>query len=78
MKLTRVLYKQHIGRQLKKLWYVKRERKVSDTKVEGYLSTLGIQVKDASEVTCPKVEYPKYSSLQSYIFYKLHTACNWY
>lgn len=59
MKLTRVLYKQHIGRQLKRLWYVKRERKVGNTKTEEYLSTLGIQVKDASEVVCPKQEYPK-------------------
>lgn len=74
MKLTRVLYKQHIGRQIKRLWYVKRERKVIDTKEEEYLSKLGIPVKDASEVACPKVEYPKYSPLQSCIFYKLHTA----
>ncbi|KAL6260383.1 hypothetical protein P5V15_007912 [Pogonomyrmex californicus] len=59
MKLTRVLYKQHIGRQIAKLWYVKRERKIPITKTEGYLSTLGIQVKDASEVACPKQIHPK-------------------
>lgn len=65
MKLTQVLYKQHIGRQIRTLWYLKRERKVSDfsSKMEEYLSTLGFSVKDASEVACPKQEYPKYSSL---------------
>lgn len=59
MKLTGVLYKQHIGRQLKKLWYVKRERKVSDTKTEGQLLKLGIEVKDPLEVISPKQEFSK-------------------
>jgi len=59
MRLTRILYKQHIGRQLKKLWYVKRERKVTNTTTEQYLSKLEIPVKEASEVACPKQEYPK-------------------
>ncbi|XP_012525067.1 39S ribosomal protein L37, mitochondrial [Monomorium pharaonis] len=59
MKLTQVLYKQHIGRQIRRLWYVKRERKVSDTKTENYLSTLGISVKEASEIINPKQELPK-------------------
>lgn len=70
MKLTRVLYKQHIGRQIKKLWYLQRDRKVTDSfsNTEKYLATLGFSVKDASEVVCPKQEFPKYSSLQNYIF----------
>ncbi|KYM78433.1 39S ribosomal protein L37, mitochondrial [Atta colombica] len=59
MKLTGVLYKQHIGRQLKKLWYVKRERKVNDTKTERQLSKLGIEVKDSLEMINPKQEFPK-------------------
>ncbi|KAG5321448.1 RM37 protein, partial [Pseudoatta argentina] len=59
MKLTGVLYKQHIGRQLKKLWYVKRERKVSDTKTEGQLLKLGIEVKDPLEMVNPKREFSK-------------------
>lgn len=54
MKFTQILYKQHIGRQIKKLWYVKRERKISNTKVEQHLSTLGIQVKDPLEIITPK------------------------
>ncbi|KAG5321754.1 RM37 protein, partial [Acromyrmex heyeri] len=59
MKLTGVLYKQHIGRQLKKLWYVKRERKVNDTKTEGQLLKLGIEVKDPLEMISPKREFSK-------------------
>ncbi|KYN20778.1 39S ribosomal protein L37, mitochondrial [Trachymyrmex cornetzi] len=59
MKFTEVLYKQHIGRQLKKLWYVKRERVVGDTKIEEQLSKFGIQVKDPLEVIRPKREFPK-------------------
>ncbi|XP_011687044.1 PREDICTED: 39S ribosomal protein L37, mitochondrial [Wasmannia auropunctata] len=59
MKLTWVLYKQHIGRSIKRLWYVKRERKIFDTRTEEHLSKLGILVKDAAEVSCPKQEYPR-------------------
>lgn len=74
MKLTRVLYKQHIGRQLKRLWYVKRERKLGDTHTEEYLSTLGISIKDPFEIIYPKQEFPKYFPLQNCIFQKLHIA----
>lgn len=63
MKLTRVLYKQHIGRQIKNIWYVQRQRKIGDTKTEEYLSTLGIPVKDSLEVISPKKEFPRYSPL---------------
>ncbi|XP_011871861.1 PREDICTED: 39S ribosomal protein L37, mitochondrial [Vollenhovia emeryi] len=59
MRLTRILYKQNIGRQIKSVWYVKRERKVKDNKTEQYLSTLGIPVKDAAEVVDQKQELPK-------------------
>jgi len=75
MKLTGVLYKQHIGRQLKKLWYVKRERKVNDTKIERQLSKLGIEVKDSLEMINPKQEFPKYFfSIKFCIFCKFYTA----
>lgn len=60
MKLTGVLYKQHIDRQLKRLWYVKRERKVRDTKTERKLSKFEIQVKDPLEIIRPKQEFPRY------------------
>ncbi|XP_018299665.1 39S ribosomal protein L37, mitochondrial [Mycetomoellerius zeteki] len=59
MKLTGVLYKQHIDRQLKRLWYVKRERKVRDTKTERKLSKFEIQVKDPLEIIRPKQEFPR-------------------
>ncbi|XP_012221650.1 large ribosomal subunit protein mL37 [Linepithema humile] len=59
MKFTQILYKQHIGRQIKKLWYIKRERKIGDSMVEQHLSTLGIQVKDPLEIIVPKKELPR-------------------
>lgn len=59
MKLTRVLYKQNIGRQTKQIWYAQRQRKVGDTKAEEYLSTLGISIKNALEVISPKQEFPR-------------------
>jgi len=60
MKFTQILYKQNIGRQIKKLWYLKRECKVSDSMIEQHLSTLGIQVKDPFELIKPKKDLPRY------------------
>ncbi|XP_029675463.1 39S ribosomal protein L37, mitochondrial [Formica exsecta] len=55
MKITQVLYKQHIGRQITKLWYIKRERRVHSDKIEDYLSNKhGIQVKNALDLTTSK------------------------
>ncbi|XP_070164605.1 large ribosomal subunit protein mL37 [Polyergus mexicanus] len=55
MKITQVLYKQHIGRQITKLWYIKRERRVYSDKIEDYLSNKhGIQVKNALDLTTSK------------------------
>lgn len=60
MKFTQILYKQHIGRQITKLWYLKRERKIYSDKIENYLSnTLGIKVKDALDVVAPKQIHTK-------------------
>lgn len=60
MKITQVLYKQHIGRQITKLWYTKRERKINTDKIDNYLSNkFGIQVKDALDVSNPKQTYPR-------------------
>lgn len=60
MKITQVLYKQHIGRQMKKLWYVKRERQINNDKTDKYLSRkYGIEVKDALEVSAPKQTFTK-------------------
>lgn len=71
MKFTQVLYKQHIGRQITKLWYIKRERKILSDKIENYLSDkLGIQVKDALEVTTPKQTHTRYFK-KILFFYKL-------
>lgn len=60
MKFTQILYKQHIGRMIKRAWYAKRQRKVSDSRTESYLSTLGIHVIDPSEVLQPKKEFSRY------------------
>lgn len=69
MKFTQVLYKQHIGRQITKLWYIKRERKILSDKIENYLSDkLGIQVKDALEVITPKQNHTRYFKKNSIFF----------
>lgn len=61
MKITQVLYKQHIGRQIRKLWYVKRERQINNDKTDEYLTReYGIQVKDALEVSAPKQTFTRY------------------
>jgi len=71
MKITQVLCKQHIGRQIKKLWYVKRERPINNDKADKYLSRkYGIEVKDALEVSAPKRTFTKYF-LKNLFFYKL-------
>lgn len=50
MKITQILYKQHLGRLIRSIWYVKRERKIIPTKTEEHLRKLGILVKEPSEV----------------------------
>lgn len=59
MKFTQVLYKQHIGRMTRKLWYIRRERNIGTTKAEEYLSKFGVQVKDPSEIINHKVQHPR-------------------
>lgn len=59
MKLTQVLCKQHIGRQINKLWYVVRDRTVVQTDTEKHLSSLGIQMKEVTEIIQPKKEFVK-------------------
>lgn len=59
MKLTQTLCKQHLGRLLKQQWYAVRNRKILDTKIEPYLSRLGIQIEDATEVIQPEKKYRK-------------------
>lgn len=60
MKITQVLYKQHIGRQITKLWYVKRERRISNDKIDKYLTKkYGIEIKNALEVSSPKQTFTK-------------------
>ncbi|XP_014486889.1 PREDICTED: 39S ribosomal protein L37, mitochondrial [Dinoponera quadriceps] len=59
MKFTQVLFKQHLGRMIRKIWHSKHERKIRITRAEEYLSTLGIQVKDPLEVLVPKKIFPR-------------------
>ncbi|VVD01545.1 unnamed protein product [Leptidea sinapis] len=49
MKLSRVLYRQHIGFMFKKHWLVQGSRVPIDTGVEKYLKEKGIKVEDALE-----------------------------
>lgn len=71
MKITQILYKQHIGRSIAKLWFVKRERVIQNTQAEQYLSRFGIEVKDPKDVLQPKQTFPRYL-YQIHIFHKLY------
>lgn len=59
MKITQILYKQHLGRMIRTLWHIKRERKIVSTKTEECLTKFGITVKDPTEVF-PKKEKQRY------------------
>lgn len=76
MKITQVLYKQHIGRQITKLWYIKRERRVHSDKIEDYLSNKhGIQVKNALDLTTSKptgLRYLKKSNFFTNYYYYVY------
>jgi len=54
MKLTQVLCKHHLGRLIRKMWYEKRNRVISQTDTEQHLSKLGIQIQDALELIKPE------------------------
>lgn len=69
MKITQILYKQHIGRQITKLWHIKRERRVPNDKIDDYLSNqYGIQVKNALDLTTSKPIHSRYLKRKSIFF----------
>lgn len=70
MKITQVLYKQHIGRQIRKLWYIKRERQISNDKIDKYLTEkYRVEIKDALEVSSPKQTFTKYFLKNLFLFF---------
>lgn len=69
MKITQILYKQHIGRQITKLWHIKRERRVPNDKIDDYLSNkYGIQIKNALDLTTSKPNHSRYLKRKSIFF----------
>lgn len=60
MKFTQILLKQNIGRMIRQIWHTKRDRKIGITRTESYLSSLGIQAIDPSEIVNPKQVFPRY------------------
>lgn len=59
MKLSRVLYRQHIGFMFKRHWIVQGQRVPVDTGVEEYLRAKGIPIVDAVEFVKEKPEVPE-------------------
>ncbi|XP_031846249.1 mitochondrial ribosomal protein L37 [Nomia melanderi] len=56
MKFTQVLYKQHLGRAIRLLWQLQRERNIIITKAEETLTSMSVEIQDATEVAkLPKI-----------------------
>ncbi|XP_076752808.1 mitochondrial ribosomal protein L37 [Xylocopa sonorina] len=58
MKFTQLLYKQHIGKALRYLWYQQRERNIRVTKAHDVLASMNIPVVDAKELKPLRNEIP--------------------
>lgn len=56
MKLSNVLYRQHVGFMFKKHWLVQGKRVPIDTGIEESLKAKGIPVEDAQEFVKEKPE----------------------
>lgn len=56
MKLTEILFKQHLGRVTRKVWYYQGKRTPLEYAAEKVLSARGLPVEDALEVVAPKFE----------------------
>jgi hypothetical protein len=50
MRLSHVLCKHHIGRQIRYLWYIQGKKRPFDISTESKLLAKGIQVEEASEI----------------------------
>ncbi|XP_011504154.1 PREDICTED: 39S ribosomal protein L37, mitochondrial [Ceratosolen solmsi marchali] len=51
MKLSQFLCKHHIGRQIRQLWYIQGKKKPLDFNTESKLTSQGVHIEDALEVT---------------------------
>ena len=54
MKLSQILFKQHIGRQARQHWYIQGKRTPVDMLTEKVLTSKGITVIDAKEIFKPE------------------------
>ncbi|CAG9768034.1 unnamed protein product [Ceutorhynchus assimilis] len=60
MRVTQILFKQHIGWHFKKHWLVQGKRKVVETGAEKILRQKGIVVKDPTEFLREKIPFEKF------------------
>lgn len=56
MKLTSILYRQHIGFMFKKHWQVQGQRRVQETNAAIALNALGKKISDSKEFMTRKLE----------------------
>ncbi|NP_001136159.1 mitochondrial ribosomal protein L37 [Nasonia vitripennis] len=54
MKLSQILYKQHIGRMTRRHWYVHGKKTPHDLRSEKVLTSKGVQIIDSKEILKPK------------------------
>lgn len=54
MKVSQILYKQHIGRMIRRHWYAHGKRTPLDLNTESILTSKGLKVLDPKEVLKPK------------------------
>lgn len=59
MKLTQILYRQHIGWHLKQIWKVQSRRQVVLTKAEKLLREKGVDIIDPNEFVRTKKKTPE-------------------
>lgn len=50
MRLTQILYQQHLGRMIQRHWYVQTKVKVVDLKSDTILRQMGIPILDPNDV----------------------------
>ncbi|XP_058790105.1 large ribosomal subunit protein mL37 [Phymastichus coffea] len=66
MKLSQILYKQHLGRLTRKLWYIQGKRTPVDLQTEAILSAKGITVEDPNEILKSKHKKLNLKQLNSF------------
>lgn len=60
MKLTQVVFRQHIGWHFQQLWKLKSKRQIEQTKAHEVLKSKGVTIIEPDEILYPKPPYEKY------------------